>query len=382
MHIGILTFHAPHNFGSMLQNYALQQFLIAEGHSVETINLRNEKQKFMYSHPLCKGRRTPSVRSILRQFKDPYWLYTECKTWALFEKFLRKELILTKEYKNWDDIKNALPELKYDTIIVGGDQIWNTFCYDFDWSYYLPDNISPIKKIACSPSFGNVIPRTKKDTIRVANIKKCLENFDFLSIREQDGSDYLHELLNKDIPVIADPTILADPSIYCKLLNERIVKEPYIYYYTPSHIPDYEAEEIAIELAKQLNIKIVTSYPHFRRRNEMKSISTGPKEFLNLVNNAELVTGKSFHLVVFSILFHKKFVTIKSGKDARMSSLLNKVGISNRNIDTVEDFQHIQELDYRIADKELDILRTTSTTYLRSTLSSSNSEVISKRPID
>ena len=51
MHIGILTVHAPHNFGSMLQNYALQQFLIAEGHSVETINLRNEKQKYSSLNP-------------------------------------------------------------------------------------------------------------------------------------------------------------------------------------------------------------------------------------------------------------------------------------------------------------------------------------------
>ena len=30
MKIGILSFHASHNFGSMLQNYALQQFLMEE----------------------------------------------------------------------------------------------------------------------------------------------------------------------------------------------------------------------------------------------------------------------------------------------------------------------------------------------------------------
>ena len=47
MRIGILSFHAPHNYGSMLQNYALQQFLISEGHTVETINLRNKGQRFL-----------------------------------------------------------------------------------------------------------------------------------------------------------------------------------------------------------------------------------------------------------------------------------------------------------------------------------------------
>ena len=144
MKIGILTFHASHNFGSMLQNYALQQFLLAEGYTVETINLRNEKQKYMYCHPLQIGRTNPSLRKIAGRFRDPDWLMTECRSWYLFERFLKNKLILTKEYVDWISIRDGLPSHNFDAIIVGGDQIWNPFCYDFDWSYYLPDSISPI----------------------------------------------------------------------------------------------------------------------------------------------------------------------------------------------------------------------------------------------
>lgn len=369
MRIGIITFHAPHNFGSMLQNYALQQFLIAEGHSVETINLRNEKQKYMYNYPLHIGKSCPTYRSLLGRFRDIRWLATECKTWHLFEQFLRHNLNLTKEFKNWDEIKQELPILHFDAIITGGDQIWNTFCYDFDWSYFLPDDIKPIKKIAFCPSFGNKIGETREDVALVAKIKKYLEDFDFISVREKDGSIFLQELLNKAIPVIADPTLLVETSAYLSLIKEPIINEPYIYYYTPSHIPDTEAEDIAIKLSELLNIKIVTSYPRFRKKTKMISVASGPTEFLNLVYNAQFVIGKSFHLIIFSIIFRKNFYTIKCNCDARISSLLNKLKIFNRNIDNIDDYKKIVDnIDYDTIDNELNIFRKDAISYLQKSL--------------
>ena len=47
--IGILTFHAAHNYGSLLQNYALQRTLATLGYSPITINLRTAQQKEQYS---------------------------------------------------------------------------------------------------------------------------------------------------------------------------------------------------------------------------------------------------------------------------------------------------------------------------------------------
>ena len=50
MRIGIITFHAAFNYGSMLQAYALQTFLEKKGHQVEIINFRPEIQKKTYSN--------------------------------------------------------------------------------------------------------------------------------------------------------------------------------------------------------------------------------------------------------------------------------------------------------------------------------------------
>jgi hypothetical protein len=40
MKIGILTFHCAHNYGAVLQAYALQEFLLSEGHKVYMIDYR------------------------------------------------------------------------------------------------------------------------------------------------------------------------------------------------------------------------------------------------------------------------------------------------------------------------------------------------------
>ena len=45
MKIGILTFHASHNYGSMLQAYALLHVIMGMGHDCKIINLRTDVQK-------------------------------------------------------------------------------------------------------------------------------------------------------------------------------------------------------------------------------------------------------------------------------------------------------------------------------------------------
>ena len=350
----------------MLQSYAFQQLLIAEGHSVETINLRNDRQKYMYNHPLRIGRTSPSYRTIVGRLRDIKWLWGECKRWDIFERFLKERLILTKEFHTWQEIKQNLSSLNYDAIVVGADQVWNTFCYDFDWSYFLPGRIEETKKIAFSPSFGNEIPRTQEDRTLVSRIQKYLEDFDAISVREDDASRFLEGLLGKKIPVTADPTILIDPALYQSFVKEPIIKEPYLYYYTPSHAPDYKAEEMAIELSNQLGMKIVTSYPYFMRKTPMMSVVSGPEEFLNLLSNAQIVLGKSYHLVIFSVLFHKSFITLRRKGDSRINSLLGQLKITGRNMEVLDDYKDLTDIDYRIVDEELSKLREKNIKYLRS----------------
>jgi hypothetical protein len=49
MKIGILTFHRAHNYGAVLQAYALKTFLVGLGHDVKLIDYTKETAEVSYS---------------------------------------------------------------------------------------------------------------------------------------------------------------------------------------------------------------------------------------------------------------------------------------------------------------------------------------------
>ena len=48
MRIGILTFHAAHNYGAVLQCYSLQEYLKSLGHDVSVIDYQNKRLLTVY----------------------------------------------------------------------------------------------------------------------------------------------------------------------------------------------------------------------------------------------------------------------------------------------------------------------------------------------
>ena len=100
----------------------------------------------------------------------------------------------------------------------------------------------------------------------------------------------------------------------------------------------------------------------------MKGVLSGPIEFLNLVKNAQLVIGKSYHLVIFSILFHKNFITIKRKNESRIESLLNLLNVTGRNIESLEDYQQLKEIDYKAVDESLLQFKNESIRFLKESL--------------
>ena len=143
MKVGIITFHASHNYGSMLQAYALTKCLVDMGCAVEIVNLRTEKQHKMY--PLPMDFKTRSLKGVIRDFVYNPILATESVgKWYKYERFL-KRLPLTREYKSYDELKSE--RWDYDVLIVGSDQIWNTACRDWDESFFgtfVPDSMRKI----------------------------------------------------------------------------------------------------------------------------------------------------------------------------------------------------------------------------------------------
>ena len=101
MKVGILTFHASHNYGSMLQAYALQKVLSNFGIENEIINFRTEIQKSLIPPHISLRHPRSSLKKLI---KGPQKSVSLLSKYNRFEKFLRNYLNVTRELSSAGDV--------------------------------------------------------------------------------------------------------------------------------------------------------------------------------------------------------------------------------------------------------------------------------------
>ena len=92
--------------------------------------------------------------------------------------------------------------------------------------------------------------------------------------------------------------------------------------------------------------------------------ATGPKDYLSLIRNANLVATDSFHGTAFSIIFERPFLCVNERREAgsvrndeRLVNILKIVGLEDRYM-LLEDLDKIEidrTIDYTIVTKKLEI---------------------------
>lgn len=330
--VGIITFHASHNYGSMLQAYALQQVIMGMGYDCEVINFRTSRQKGFYCPPFMRGTILGRIKRTLIYLP---FICSFMKKHRLFESFLKEKLILTpKEYSTIDELGTA--NFDFDYYISGSDQIWNKLCFDFDWAYFLPF-VNNGKRIAYAPSMGPE-PEKSFDNNYASKIKTLLLKYDAISVREKKTALKLKDFTGNDYDVMLDPTLLLSNSYWVKIAGDKpMISGRYIFLYTPWF--NAVVFEKAKMLARKLNLRIVVSQLYNTKENawyfnnDFKlCLPVGPIEFLNLCKFADCTIGLSFHLVVFSILLHTPFYIIDGLEDSRIRNLLKLTGLESRAI--------------------------------------------------
>lgn len=365
--VGIITFHAAHNYGSVLQAYALKNAVEKLGCNSEIINFRTERQKDQYT-PLTKRKGLKYV------VKNSYFLlhYKSRKNKYLkFEEFISENLINESqiEYASLSELKQNVPN--YDYFISGSDQIWNTAPNDADMSYFLPFVNNKVK-IAYAPSFGQIGDIKHRD-----DIAQYLCDYDFLSVRESFGQSLIKDLTDKTVPILPDPTLLIEPDNWDDLIGDRLINEDYLFFYTLFATP--EMIEIVKKISKQLDLPVVISnisnqYEIFSGFKKVRD--AGPKDFLSLIKYAKFVCATSFHGTVFSIIMKKPFFAINGLNDNRINTLLNSVGLTNRSIskDDVSEkiAQAYENIDYTEVEKILLNQKRIAIDYLKDALDMRN----------
>lgn len=344
--IAIITWINYPNYGTYLQAYALQQYIKSLGYNCKILNDKNYiTSSFNWRLELKK------IAWVLNEHYRNYrnsWNHSL----SLYESFKTKHLEIENTISQ-DDLN-----IQYDAFVCGSDQIWNPFCLSNPQSKFYYADFSYKKKIAYAPSIGvSEVPLQYKDLFR-----ELTGNFEFLSSREQQGVDALHELTGKEVTKVVDPTMLLDAKQWNMLLSssQACNEKNYIlaYFLTPNPI----FVQTALKYARQRGMKLKMFYTDKSYCNyNCDLVSAGPIEFMSYIKNAECLFTDSFHGSIFASIFHTQFFTFKRFKqtaisqNSRVENLLNMMGISERllgedNCETAYKFSDIdfEQVDYNL----------------------------------
>lgn len=363
MKIGILTFHRAHNYGAMLQAYALCKVLMNKGHDVEFISYRQPQIENAYKSFLWSYIRDKGIFSNMRDLLSALLTYIQrFKRSKAFVAFAKKYLPESRAYSKSELLSM---QLSYDIVFFGSDQIWTTrFMGAFDDVYWGEVRLNKGKKIAYAPSMElNHLTEKEKNYIR-----KHIKNFDGISARETHMSELLGSIIGSSVPNVLDPTLLCRMSDYDAIVasSKKIPSKPYILVYQVGRYR--QVDEIAKKVSKYLNCKIleIGSEVLLHSASSYKD-GYGPEDFVALIANAKFVVSCSFHGTAFSVNFHKPFYSVLiKDIDSRATSFLSQVGLMQRGIRGGEDVDEetMLNIDYAKADVYLNKMREASMNYI------------------
>ena len=376
MKLGILTtYHSfEYNYGAALQGFALARQLQILGHECYVINYIGNEW-------------TPSSNTIRDRFKYIFdggnltmkllqRLYKKkrLQNHKVFETFVDRNIPIYNRNNPffYSDLKKIARE--FDGFICGSDQIWNPLIHkrSNDKGYFLDFVNKDQIKIAYAPSIGiNIIPEEC-----VEEFKILVNNFRYLSVREETGAKIIKDLTGKDVKVVLDPTLLLEPQEYESIslpLKSPHMPDEYILCYKWGDI-DETNEEIK-RLSKKLKLPVFAlplsrtvytdGYPIL--------FNAGPSEFISLIKNATLLCTDSFHATVFALINNTPFITFcreRPKKDvnmnSRMMNLLEKLDLTDRMIMPGEKFNdnELFNIDFNKSNKLLSEYRKDSFNYL------------------
>lgn len=341
MKIATITFSHAHNHGSMLQTYALQQFVckLCEQVGVTAeyivIDYDTDLQRELYS-VFKSGLNTKSiVKNCIACLH-----YKALKTrHAKFESFLRDKCHLSERYTSFRQLVDDAPVA--DIYISGSDQLWNVRSQDFSDVYYLPF-VKVGKRISYAASFGPLkIDWSKYDAHKYTNL---LSSYQAISVREEGSADNVEYLIGIRPQVHLDPTFMLTVEEWRKIqsdANYRGGKYILLYCLEPSKKQLCMAQAIS----KKLGLPIVVL--RYNNTNDwfnpfVHKYDAGPTDFLAYIDHAALVLSSSFHGTAFSLIYHKPFYVFNGLTDNRISSILHRIGLEERSIETIADIEKVK----------------------------------------
>ena len=370
---GILTLYYNNmNYGGLLQAFALP-FVIQKHIGIPAEQIRYPQQNTDTDLCTSKSKKSLSIYQLGINF---FSALTSNKRSIRKESFLEfmNDIPHSRNIYSHETIQQC--NSNYEIFICGGDQIWNGEMVGEHLDVYTLQFVNQgLKKIAYSPSVAiSHMSKQVEDCLG-----KGLLGIDRISVREKRSLDILKRLSDKKIEVVVDPVLLLTKSEWLEQSRPTKINGKYILCYL---LGDSITQRKAVEIiSKRLKLKIVT-FPHILLNNvrkcdlffgDIKDYTSGPRQFLDLINNAEFVITDSFHACVFSMIFETPFIVFERNKpsekgnmNSRIYDFLEEYHLENQlvNVEKAMNLSRIPEVDYSFAHEHWFHRRNDSIEYL------------------
>ena len=369
--IAILTQPLGHNYGGIIQNYALQKVLKELGQQPITINRVGNKHKS----------KTRFILSIAKRYIYRYILGKNILLKNERLEISKNNIIFINKNINRSPLIDSNKKLSdyfsknnFNAVIVGSDQTWRPKYSPDIYNFYLDflEDNPTIKKLAYASSFGtSEWEYTEEQTQRVSELAK---QFHAISVREAAGVDLCREKLGIEAVHLLDPTLLLTAEDYSELINQpKTNKELFTYVLDESK----EKQDFIQFIGKELKLKQHTNQAQkfdAKVKRPLEELIMPPLEgWLQGFRDAEFVITDSFHGTVFSIINKKPFISIvnKERGASRFESILSKFELEDRMVYDVNAFDPSllhKNIDYETVHLKLNILKEKSLNFLKDNL--------------
>ena len=335
--------------GSSLQAYAMARFIKDAGYECLIIDYDEYSGHFIWKvRPFVENILWSIVKHLpLKEHigRFPY-LLARNQQYKRFSQFEQDYLPLTSQ--KYHNIKQ-LVELyhDFDALICGSDQIWCPLLFDPVYFFSFLPPCSSVRTIAYAPSIGisNISLIDKKQVA-------LMNNIDYVSCRELQGSEMIEKLTGRKVPVVLDPTLMVSADSWSALAKpvKSLKDTPYLLCY---FLGKNVHQSYINELSKRLQCKIV-NIRMFNRFNNLEAdfqlTDVGPSEFLALIKDANWICTDSYHGTIFSFIFQKRISVFerfkaseRDNQNSRIYTILKNFEFQKALVLSDEDYVNIEQ---------------------------------------
>lgn len=360
MKVGIMTMHRIPNYGSFMQAFALKKLIESLGHEVIFVDYKIkpdvENRDSLKSQIIC----------LLKNYLKKIYGTKIGNNIYFFIKYHSKSKNVVKKQQIFFSCNDMLGvtnqyhfQTKVDVLVIGSDEVFNCtqLGYNVGYSLELFGKYNKANRvITYAASFGNTTLKKLSFYGITEEIGNLLKKIDAISVRDKNSYTIVKKIAGIKSIYHFDPVLigdLEDECTYSPTQEKYVIVYGYAYRFTK-----HECDKI-LEYAHSFNKKVIAiGEPQLKYD---LYICCKPNEVLGYFRNADYVITDTFHGTIFSVITHKKFLTVirtsntgVNGNEEKLKSLLADLELEEREL---LDFNYLGKITDNIDYKKIDLIR-------------------------